>query len=113
MEKFLKFTHSGMDFLIPVNDILSVKASTQTKVDILLVNGFAHTVTNAGEVAAIILTASAANSDAKTKQQLNALVAEIGNALSTRWTSPIYEVELPYAVDGVAHAQVDFSAGTI
>ena len=102
-----------MDFLIPVNDILSVKAATQTKVDILLRNGFGHTATNAGEVPAIILTASTANTDDKTKQQLNALVAEIGNALETSWTNPIYAVTLPYAIDGVAHDQVDFSAGTI
>ena len=102
-----------MDFLIPVNDILSVKASTQTKVDILLVNGFAHTVTNAGEVAAIILTASTANSDAKTKQQLNAFIAEVGNALETSWTNPIYDVTLPYAIDGVAYLHVDYSTGTI
>lgn len=102
-----------MDFLVPINDILSVKASTQTKVDILLSNGFGHTASNTGEVAAIILTASTANTDDKTKQQLNALIAEIGNALSTRWTSPIYEVELPYAIDGVAHDQVDFSIGTL
>jgi len=110
----MKVTHSGMDFLIPVKEIIGVRATNNTKVDILLNSPLqTNAAAGAGEVAAIVLTASTASDAAKTKQQLNAFIAEVGNALETSWTNPIYDVTLPYAIDGVAYLHVDYSTGTI
>ena len=110
----MKVTHSGMDFLIPVKEIIGVRATNNTKVDILLNTPLqTDAAAGAAEVAAIVLTASTASDAAKTKQQLNAFIAEVGNALETSWTNPIYDVTLPYAIDGVAYLHVDYSLGTI
>tara|TARA_Y100000114_G_scaffold153479_2_gene173538 strand:- start:1222 stop:1587 length:366 start_codon:yes stop_codon:yes gene_type:complete len=121
MRKFIKLTHSDMDFIFPINEILSVKAPTgstgaasnATQVHILLKNGFGLTDASDSEVPVIKISASGADTDDKVKAQLNALIAEIGNALETSWTNPIYAVTLPHAITAIAHDQALFRQGTI
>ena len=110
-----------MDFIFPINEILSVKAPTgntdgssnATQVHILLKNGFGVTDGTNAEVPVIKISATSADTDDKVKAQLNALIAEIGNALETSWTNPIYAVTLPHAITGIGHDQALFRQGTI
>lgn len=108
MKKFIKLSYDDMDTVIAVDKILSVKARTGTQnVDILL----DHVALDAAafEAPTITVTSSLANTEAKTKEQQRALVAEIGNALETSWTNPIYAVSLPYAIQGITFGQRDFA----
>ena len=110
-----------MDFIFPINEILSVKAPTgntgvvsnATQVHILLKNRFGLTDAADSEVPVIKISATSADTDDKVKAQLNALIAEIGNALETSWTNPVYAVTLPHAITGIAHDQALFRQGTI
>ena len=108
MKKFIKLSYDDMDTVIAVDKILSVKARTGTQnVDILLDQIALDDA--AVEVPTITVTSSAANTEAKTKEQQRELVAEIGRALETSWTKPIYAVSLPYVIEGITFGQRDFN----
>jgi len=110
MKKFIKLSFDNMDNIIAVDKILAVRARAGTQnVDIHLdAQSF-----NDGdaEYATVTITSSLANTEDKIKEQQRALVAEIGNALETSWTNPIYAVTLPYAIEGITYGQRDFDEG--
>ena len=82
-------------------------------IDPLLNIGFGVTDGTNAEFPVIKISSTSADTDDKVKAQLNALIAEIGNALETSWTNPIYAVTLPHAITGIAHDQARFNKGTI
>lgn len=110
MKKFIKLSFDNMDNIIAVDKILAVRARAGTQnVDIHLDS---VTLRDAdAEYATVTITSSLANTEAKIKEQQRALVAEIGNALETSWTNPIYDVTLPYAIEGITYDQRDFDEG--
>jgi|TARA_R100000482_G_scaffold50866_2_gene18094 hypothetical protein len=111
MQKFLKVSHDGMGHLIPINNILGVeKPSGNTKV-VIFMNSVGHRATGASEVLGYEITATTASDAAKTKEQLNKLIDLIGEALTTSWTNPVFDItaRLPYAVTGIAQIEAEFS----
>lgn len=104
MVKYLKISLSDQHYLIPAHSIVTCEVGANTQVDILF-NLVGHTATGAAEVLGIRLTATTASDAAKTKEQLNSIVDEIENALSTSWTKPFYVLEPKYPITGVAQLQ--------
>lgn len=104
MVKYLKISLSDQHYLIPAHSIVTCEVASNTEVDILF-NLVGHTATGAAEVLGIRLTATTASDAAKTKEQLNSIVDEIENALSTSWTKPFYVLEPKYPITGVAQLQ--------
>jgi len=104
MVKYLKISLSDQHYLIPAHSIVTCEVGSNTEVDILF-NLVGHTATGAAEVLGIRLTATTASDAAKTKEQLNSIVDEIENALSTSWTKPFYVLEPKYPITGVAQLQ--------
>ena len=104
MVKFLKISLSDSHYLIPIHDIVTVEVGANTKVDILF-NLVGNSGAGAAEVLGVELTASTASDAAKTKEQLNSIVDDIENALSTSWTKPFYVLEPKYPITGIAQLQ--------
>lgn len=110
MVKFLKLSFDGVSHLIPLNNIIGVEPGANTKVNILY-NSVGHRATGASEVLGFEITATTASDAPKTKEQTNAVVDAIENALVTSWTKPFFVLDsLPYAVTGVAQIEVEYSA---
>jgi hypothetical protein len=109
MVKYLKISLSDAYHLIPINNILGVEVGANTKVNILS-NVTGHTATGASEVLGYEITATTAADAAKTKEQVNSIVAAIENAMATSWTSSTYLLEPKYAITGVAQIEVEWSA---
>tara|TARA_R100001126_G_scaffold100088_1_gene77068 strand:- start:203 stop:532 length:330 start_codon:yes stop_codon:yes gene_type:complete len=109
MLKFLKVVISGVDYLIPINEILQVEVGAATKVEILYkIKG--HSATGASEVLGVELAASGADDASKLNEQLNSIVDGIEDALATAWSKPIYVLEPKYPITGFAKIEQEWSA---
>ena len=108
MLKFLKVEVDGVDHIIPINSILGIEVGNDTQVQILT-NIKGHGATGASEVLGYQLVASGASDAAKTKEQLNSIVDEIENALSTAWTKPMYLLQPKYAITAVGQIEEEWS----
>jgi len=105
MEKFLKVTVSDQDYLIKVNNILTVEQGSATGAVDVLYDIVGHTATGASEVIGVTLTASTADDAAKKKEQINSIVEAISDALSTSWNRPIFVLEPKYPITLVAQVE--------
>ena len=108
MLKFLKVEVDGVDHIIPINSILGIEVGVDTQVQILT-NIKGHGAQGASEVLGYQLVASDASDAAKTKEQLNSIVDEIENALSTAWTKPFYLLQPKYAITAVGQIEEEWS----
>jgi len=104
MVKYLKITFSDAHYLIPIHNIVTVEAGSNTQVDILF-NIAGHTASGAAEVLGVRLTATTASDSAKTKEQVNSVIDAIEEALATSWTKPFYVLEPKYPVTAIAQLQ--------
>ncbi len=108
MLKFLKVEVSDVDHIIPINHILGIEVGNDTQVQILTdIKG--HNADEASQVLGYQLVATTASDAAKTKEQLNSIVDEIENALSTAWTKPMYLLQPKYAITAVGQIEEEWS----
>ena len=108
MLKFLKVEVDSVDHIIPINHILGIEVGNDTQVQILTdIKG--HPADGASQVLGYQLVASDASDAAKTKEQLNSIVDEIENALSTAWTKPVYLLQPKYAITAIGQIEEEWS----
>ena len=108
MFKFLRITLSDAPHLIPVDKIIGVEVGVDTKINVFV--GVGHTATGASEAIGYEIVATTAADAAKTKEQLTDFVNQLGEAASSHFTKPIYDLDLKYAVTAVNQIEVEFSA---
>ena len=110
MNKFLKITLSDEPTLIPITNIADIRHGADQKVYVIL-NTTALRASNDDEMLAFEITASTADTAAKTLTQLRSLADLIEEALTTSWTNPVMDItsRLTYAPTAVAKVTIDWA----